>query len=81
MPSCRIITCDANPLVRPVHAPMPVMLADEDAWQAWLDPALDGAAVSELLVPFPVERMGVRPGNPIMNSGRHEGADCLALAA
>ncbi len=81
MPSCTIVTCDANALVRPIHARMPVMLADEDAWGAWLDPALDGEAASELLVPFPPERMMLRPANPIMNSGRHEGSDCLALAA
>ncbi len=81
VPNCAIVTCDANPLVRPIHARMPVMLADKEAWRAWLDPALDGEAASELLVPFPAERMIAQPANPIMNSGRHEGADCLALAA
>ncbi len=81
VPSCTIITCDANALVRPVHARMPVMLADEGAWQAWLDPALDGEAAGELLDPSPAERMVMRPANPVVNSVRHESAECLALAA
>jgi putative SOS response-associated peptidase YedK len=67
--------------VRPIHARMPVMLIDDGAWQAWLDPALAGDAASELLAPLAAERMIVRPTNPVVNSGRHEGSDCLALAA
>jgi putative SOS response-associated peptidase YedK len=53
------------------------VLNDLAGWEAWLDPALDGAAVSELLVPLPSERLAVRPANPVVNSGRHEGPDCL----
>jgi hypothetical protein len=32
-------------------------------------------------VPLPSERMVVRPANPIVNSARHEGPDCLAALA
>jgi putative SOS response-associated peptidase YedK len=82
VPSCTIVTCEANALARPIHARMPVILADGDAWEAWLDPALDAEAARDLLVPLPAERMTVHPANPIVNSGRHEGSDCLlALAA
>jgi len=82
VPTCTIVTCEANELARPVHARMPVVLADADAWSAWLDPAVDAAAARELLVPLGADRMSVRAANPIVNSARHEGAECLgALAA
>lgn len=82
VPSCTIVTCEANELARPIHERMPVMLADSEAWESWLDPAVDSAAARELLVPIPAERMMVRPANAIVNSARHEGPDCLgALAA
>ena len=76
--SCAIVTCPANPLTRPIHDRMPVILADAGAWECWLDPAVDGEAARELLVPLPSERMVARPANPILNSPRHEGPDCLA---
>jgi putative SOS response-associated peptidase YedK len=82
VPTCTIVTCEANELARPVHPRMPVVLADADAWSEWLDPAVDAAAARELLVPLGADRMSVRAANPIVNSARHEGADCLgALAA
>jgi putative SOS response-associated peptidase YedK len=81
-PSCTIVTCVANDLARPIHQRMPVILADSESWEAWLDPAVPVEAASELLVPLPAERMTVVPANPIVNSARHEGHDCLgALAA
>jgi putative SOS response-associated peptidase YedK len=80
--SCTIVTCEANELTRPIHDRMPVILPDAEGWHAWLDPAVDGNAAYEALVPLASERMVVRPANPLVNSGRHEGPDCLtALAA
>jgi putative SOS response-associated peptidase YedK len=81
VPSCTIITCEANELARPIHERMPVIIADPDAWEAWLDPELDAAAVGELLRPFAAGRMSVRPANPVVNSARNEGPDCLAALA
>jgi putative SOS response-associated peptidase YedK len=81
VPSCTIVTCDANELARPIHDRMPVILADAESREAWLDPALEGAAARELLLPLPAERMAVRPANPVVNSSRHEGPDCLAALA
>jgi putative SOS response-associated peptidase YedK len=81
VPSCTIITCEANALARPIHDRMPVILADGDAWEAWLDPALDVSARADLLVAAPSERMTVQPANPVVNSARHEGIDCLAALA
>jgi putative SOS response-associated peptidase YedK len=81
VPSCTIITCKANQLVRPIHGRMPVVMAGPEAWLAWLDPALDSAAARELLAPLPPHGMVVRPASPVVNSVRHEGPDCLALPA
>jgi putative SOS response-associated peptidase YedK len=77
VPSCTIVTCDANELTRPIHDRMPVILSDPEASEWWLDPAVDAEAARELLVPLPSERMVVRPANPVMNSARHEGPECL----
>jgi putative SOS response-associated peptidase YedK len=79
--SCTIVTCEANALVRPVHERMPVIMADPEAWDSWLDPAVDAAAACELLAPLPAGRMAVQAANPVVNSARHEGPDCLSAVA
>jgi putative SOS response-associated peptidase YedK len=81
VPSCTIVTCDANELARPIHDRMPVILAGPESWEAWLDPAVDATAARELLVPPPAELMMARPANSVVNSARHEGPDCLAALA
>jgi putative SOS response-associated peptidase YedK len=75
--SCTVVTTRANELVAPVHDRMPVVLADPGAWNAWLDPDLDSAAVAPLLAPLPAEAMAVAPANPALNSPDYEGPDCL----
>jgi putative SOS response-associated peptidase YedK len=80
VPSCTIITCQANELVRPVHDRMPVVFAAPELWQAWLHPSLDSAAARDLLAPLPGDGMVVRPASPVVNSARHEGPGCLALS-
>lgn len=78
--SCTVVTTAANELVAPVHDRMPVVLAEPAAWEAWLDPALDAAAVAPLLAPLPAESMQVTPANPVMNHPGHEGPDSLVVA-
>jgi putative SOS response-associated peptidase YedK len=56
---------------------MPVVLAEPDSWEAWLDPALDAGAVAPLLAPLPPERMSVAPANPAMNSPDYDEPDSL----
>jgi putative SOS response-associated peptidase YedK len=75
--SCTIITTAANELIEPVHDRMPVVLADAAAWEAWLDPELDGAAVAPLLGPFPAASMRMARANPVVNAADYEGPDCL----
>jgi putative SOS response-associated peptidase YedK len=80
VPSCTIVTCAANAVTRPIHERMPVVLAEPQGWEAWLDSRLDGGAVLELLSPVPSDMVSIRPVNPIVNSGRVEGRDCLLTA-
>jgi putative SOS response-associated peptidase YedK len=68
-------------VVRPIHDRMPVVFAGPEHWHAWLHPSLDGAAACELLSPLPPEEIVVRPANPLVNSARYEGPDCLGLPA
>ena len=77
VPSCTIVTCEATEIARPIHDRMPVVLAGAAEWEAWLDPGLDGSGVQALLEPLPSGRLSVRPANPVVNSARHEGPDCL----
>jgi putative SOS response-associated peptidase YedK len=75
--TCTILTCEANDLSRPIHDRMPVVLTETARWEAWLDPALDGSAVCELLAPLPSGELSVRPANRVVNSALHDAPDCL----
>jgi putative SOS response-associated peptidase YedK len=58
---------------------MPVILADEEARRAWLDPALTGDDVIALCQPLPSARLAARPANPAVNRADpdHEGPELL----
>jgi putative SOS response-associated peptidase YedK len=75
--SCTIVTCEANELSRPIHDRMPVVLAEPERWDAWLDASLDGPAACELLAPLPSAQLQVRPANPLVNSVANDGPGCL----
>jgi putative SOS response-associated peptidase YedK len=75
--SCTILTCAANDLARPIHDRMPVVLTEPAGWDAWLDPGLGGEEVSALLAPLPSRELAVRAANPVVNSVRNDGPDCL----
>jgi putative SOS response-associated peptidase YedK len=75
--SCTILTCPANDLARPIHDRMPVVLREPAAWDAWLDSGLGGEDVSAQLVPLPSGELSVRAANPVVNSVRNDGPDCL----
>jgi putative SOS response-associated peptidase YedK len=55
---------------------MPVIL-DPAAYDAWLDPGLDGKGLSAWLRPLPAELLVAVPVSPRVNSPRHEGPECL----
>jgi len=67
--SVTLLTCDASPnrTAAAIHARMPVILADEDAQQAWLDPSLGAEEALSLCGPLPADRLTARPANPAVN--------------
>jgi putative SOS response-associated peptidase YedK len=82
--SVALFTCDASPnrLAASIHDRMPVVLADRDAQEAWLDPAVDTEEALSLCGPLPEERTSVLPANPAVNSVEApEGPDLLVAPA
>ena len=67
--SVSLLTCDASPngVARAIHDRMPVILADRDAQEAWLDPALGTDEALALCGALPAERLSARPANPAVN--------------
>jgi len=78
--TCTIVTTAANADVARVHDRMPVMLVDDASRAAWLDRALDGAAVRDLLAPLPAGLLTVSPANPLVNNHVNEGPELLVPA-
>jgi len=80
--SVTLLTCDSapNPVAAAIHDRMPVILADEAARRAWLDPALDAREALELCGPLAASRLTARPANPAVNkAGGEEGPELLIL--
>lgn len=78
--SVTLLTCDSasNGVVAPIHDRMPVILADRDAQQAWLDPALGTEDVLGLCRALPTSRLSARPANRAVNkAGGRDGAELL----
>ncbi|MDP3070407.1 MAG: SOS response-associated peptidase [Opitutaceae bacterium] len=76
--TCAVITTEPNPLMRPIHHRMPVML-DEAACRAWLEPG-EPAALQALLRPADAATMTATAVGPHVSNVRHEGPECLAPA-
>ena len=82
--SVTLLTCDssANSVASPIHGRMPVILADQEAQRAWLDPALTTEDVLELCRALPSSRLSARAANPTVNkAGGEEGPELLAVPA
>ncbi|MBN2578644.1 MAG: SOS response-associated peptidase [Pirellulales bacterium] len=70
--SCTIITTAANPLVRPIHDRMPVILPPS-AYARWLDPALETPDdLLPLLVPWNAEALESYPVGPAVNRAAND---------
>ena len=67
--SCALLTCSAAPnrVAAAIHDRMPVILADEEAQRAWLDPKLGADEALALCGPLPEARLTARPANPAVN--------------
>ena len=73
--SCTIITCKANQAVATIHDRMPVILDKNSSWR-WL-----GGETSDhlrsLLIPFPSDRITVRPVSRLVNSPKNDSPEVL----
>jgi putative SOS response-associated peptidase YedK len=67
--SVALLTCDSTPnsIASAIHDRMPVILADADTQQAWLDPSLGADDALALCGPLPSARLSARPANPAVN--------------
>lgn len=75
--SFTILTTRPNAVLEPVHDRMPVIIARND-FERWLDPAVqDGAAVADLLVPFPAEAMRAFPVSGHVNRPANDDPRCM----
>ena len=77
MLSFTIITGPPNELVKPVHDRMPIVLA-ESAYDAWLDPSLDGDAAKALLGIPPADDWIAEPVSKTVNSAMNDDPGCIA---
>ena len=76
--TCTIVTTEANALLQPLHDRMPVIL-DRERWQRWLDPANeDRQALEALLRPYWSDEMLAYPVTSLVNSPKHDAAECIA---
>jgi putative SOS response-associated peptidase YedK len=67
--SVTMLTCDSasNRVVSAIHNRMPVILRDEAAREAWLDPTIGTEEALALCGPLPASRMKVRPVTSAVN--------------
>jgi len=67
--SIALLTCDSAPnrVAAAIHDRMPVILADEEAQSAWLDPSVGAEEALALCGPLPEARLSARPANPLVN--------------
>jgi putative SOS response-associated peptidase YedK len=72
-----IVTTEPNTLLEPIHNRMPVIIAPDD-YDRWLDPEnRDAASLSDLLAPYPPERMSAYPVSTYVNKPENEGPECV----
>ena len=67
--SVALLTCDAAPnrVAAGIHDRMPVILADPEVQQAWLDPKLGAQDALALCGALASTRLSARPANPAVN--------------
>jgi putative SOS response-associated peptidase YedK len=67
--TCAIVTTPANPLIRPLHDRMPLIIAPED-YARWLDRSVED--VTDLLSPYPASAMNFYPVSTRVNAVRND---------
>jgi putative SOS response-associated peptidase YedK len=77
LPTCTVITTQANARVGEVHDRMPVILDAATMWD-WLDPQARPADLTGLLRPYPPEKMSTQPVSTMVNSPSVDTPECIA---
>ena len=81
IPSCTIITTEANDLLRPIHDRMPVILP-RDLEEFWLDAGVeDSGALGSVLAPYPGGAMEVYEVSTLVNSPANDGPEIIEAVA
>jgi putative SOS response-associated peptidase YedK len=79
--SVALLTCDSAPnrVAASIHDRMPVILADPDAQQAWLDADVGAEEALALCGALPESRLSATPANPALNKpgAAEEGPELL----
>lgn len=77
VPSCTILTTEANALVKSIHDRMPVIL-DEKKRSFWLAQTVpDDAALLDLCQPFSPQKMARHQVSAQVNSPAHDDVSCV----
>lgn len=77
LPSCTIITTEANNLVRDIHDRMPVILNESD-FKTWLNPSeCPSEDLEKLLAPYPAAEMEAFAVSKAVNNPRNDSRDCI----
>ena len=80
VPSCTIITTEANDLLRPIHDRMPVILSREGE-AFWLDGGeSDPAALADVLKPYPANEMEAYEVSSLVNSHVNDAPEVIEPA-
>lgn len=74
--TCAILTTEANSLLHPLHARMPLILP-LSAYDLWLTKTTDLQAISSLLVPFPSEPLAFYPVSTKVNYPQFDALECI----
>ena len=81
VPSCTIITTEANDLLRPIHDRMPVILSRDDE-DFWLDRGeSDPAGLANVLKPYPADAMEAYEVSSLVNSHANDGPEVIEPVA
>ena len=81
IPSCAIITTQANDLLRPIHNRMPVILP-KAMEEFWLDRDVqDPHALADVLTSYPSDLMRAYPVSTLVNSARNNRPEVMEPAA
>ena len=74
--SCSILTTEPNDLIAKLHNRMPLIISQE-FYERWLDPAVEGSALQELLTPYPADELTFYPVSRLVNSPANNSPELL----